>query len=96
MWYLLDLLLCGQDMLDSLRAHTLDPESIRPKLSTGREWRRLYTDASLMRALDITTGRNREDYDTKITPGPGPKGEFSLAGSHIPFYVMIAGELNIQ
>jgi hypothetical protein len=52
---LLDLLLCGRELYDSLKALELDPEAVRPKLALGREWRRLYTDAAVLHCLNLLT-----------------------------------------
>ncbi|CAE7074561.1 unnamed protein product [Rhizoctonia solani] len=48
----------GNDVINSLKLFTLDPEIVRPKLAQGQEWRRLYTDAVLLRCLNLLKERS--------------------------------------
>ncbi|KAG8687215.1 hypothetical protein FRC08_012100, partial [Ceratobasidium sp. 394] len=67
-----DLLLCGPAWLDSLKARQLDPENIRAQLPLGRHWRRLFTDAILLKVLgilDAQTGNKKLQDATKSLSG---------------------------
>ncbi|CAE6427469.1 unnamed protein product [Rhizoctonia solani] len=48
-----DILRFDHNIINALKSSTLDPETVRPKLAQGREWRRLYIDAVLLRCLNF-------------------------------------------
>ncbi|KAL5637460.1 hypothetical protein ACGC1H_004028 [Rhizoctonia solani] len=54
-----DILSFDHNIVDSLKSFALDPETVRPKLAQGREWRRLYIDAILLRCLNLLKSSGR-------------------------------------
>ncbi|CAE6495863.1 unnamed protein product [Rhizoctonia solani] len=65
-----DIIKCGNDLVESLKLFTLDPETIQPRLALGQEWRRLYTDAILSRCLNLLREKSSVD-DLKSTSSTG-------------------------
>lgn len=74
---MVDLVLCDAELVGALKALKLDPEVVQPKLSMGREWRRLYTDAIVLRCLNILI----ENSEQRAGDPSSPKEDSSKADS---------------
>ncbi|KDN43120.1 hypothetical protein RSAG8_06273, partial [Rhizoctonia solani AG-8 WAC10335] len=64
-----DILKFENDTIGSLKLFTLDPETVRPKLAQGRKWRRLYTDAVLLRCLNLLEKSSVSDSERAKSTG---------------------------
>ncbi|CAE6416553.1 unnamed protein product [Rhizoctonia solani] len=66
-----DILKCDDGSIDLIKSLSLDPETVQPKLAQGREWRRLYTDAILLRCLNFLKEKSLLDDSERINSTDG-------------------------